>query len=136
MPHRPSINVIYDAIDDDYRLLLTNVANGTSLSTYSYSLESEFHNLSILDSLVLLDSRCIVLQLPAVKPIIPLLHASHSGVNKTLSLTCGLYDWPGMINNIQQVVSTCSECSRLLQSQPSNPLLLHLPHIWVFPCNT
>ena len=91
---RLSIDVIYDAIDDDYRLLITDVANGSSYSTYSHHLKSDFDNLSVLDGLVLMDSRRIVLSLSVVRPIIRLLHASHSGINKTLPLARGLYYWP------------------------------------------
>ena len=42
-------------------------------------------SLSVSDGLVLLNSRRIVLPLPAVKPVLQLLHASHSGINKTLA---------------------------------------------------
>ena len=69
-----------------------------------------------------MDSRRIVLPLPSVKPILKLLHASHSGISKTTSLARGLYFWPGMTNDIPQLVSSCLECSRVLPSQPSNPM--------------
>ena len=49
---------------------------------------------------VLLDSRRIVLPLPAIRPILNLLHTSHSGINKTITLARGLYYWPGMVNDI------------------------------------
>ena len=94
----------------------------TRHSTDSRHLKAEFDSLSTLDGLVLLDSRCIVLPLPAVKPILRLLYASHSGINKTLTLARGLYYWPGMVNNVKQLVSQCNICSRLLPSQPSNPM--------------
>ena len=53
--------------------------------------------------------------------------ASHTGVNKTIALTRGLYFWPGMNNDIKQLVSTCRECLYLLQSQPSNPMTTSPP---------
>ena len=79
-------------------------------------------SLSVSDGLVFLDSRRITLPTPAVKPVLHLLHVSHSGINKTILLARGLYYWPSMINNIKQLVASCRECSRLLQSQPSNPM--------------
>ena len=79
-------------------------------------------SLSVSDGLILLDTRRIVLPLPAVKPVLRLLHASHSGINKTLVLARGLYFWPGMVNDIKQLISNCRECTRLLQSQPANPM--------------
>ena len=71
---------------------------------------------------MLLDSRRIVLPLPAVKPVLHLLHASHSGITKTTNLAKGLYFWPGMSNDINQLVSCCVDCTKVLPSQPSNPI--------------
>ena len=86
------------------------------------NLKSDFDCLSISDNLVLFDSRRIVLPISAIRPILNLLHTSHSGVNKTIALARGLYYWPGMINDIKQLVSRCATCVRVLPSQPSNPL--------------
>ena len=128
----PSMNVISRAIDD-YRALVQDVLNGTSSFTYSRSLKSEMASLSISDGLVLLDSRRIVLPIPAVKPVLQLLHASHSGINKTILLARGLYYWPGMVNDVKQLVSLCRECLRLLQSQPSNPMTTAPPSHFGYP---
>ena len=51
-----SLDIIYSSIDEDYRLLLTDVNNGTQHSAYSTSLKSDFDSLSSSDGLVLLDS--------------------------------------------------------------------------------
>ena len=83
--------------------------------------------LSISDNLVLLDSRRIVLPLRAVKPVLRLLHSSHSGITKTTQLARGLYFWPGMTNDIKQLVSSCQDCTRMLPSQPSNPMTTPSP---------
>ena len=123
----PSLDAIYSAINADYRLLLTDVPNHTRHSTYSHHLKAEFDSLSTSDSLVLLDSRSIVLPLPAVKPIPRLLHASHSGINKTLTLGRGLYYWPGMVHAVKQLVSQCKFCSHLLPSQPFSPMVTQPP---------
>ena len=123
----PTINLIYNSIDDDYRLLLDNIKNETSLSTYSQSLKGYLNILSLSDGLVLMDSKRIVLPLPSVKPILKLLHTSHSGVTKTTSLARGLYFWPGVTNDICQLVSSCPECTLVLQSQPANPMSTSAP---------
>ena len=47
-----SLDVIFSAIDDDYRLLLSDIPNGTHHSNYSASLKSEFDSLSTSDGLV------------------------------------------------------------------------------------
>ena len=121
-----SLDIIYSAIDDDYRLLLSDVKNNSNFSKYSVHLKSDFDSLSISDDLVLLDSRRIVLPLPAIRPILNLLHTSHSGVNKTIVLARGLYYWPGMINDIKQLVSRCATCVRVQPSQPFNLSLIHI----------
>ena len=79
----PTMDLIFKSIDDDYRLLLSDVKHGTFHSTYAQSLKAYFDILSLSNGLVLMVSRRIVLPLPSVKPILKLLHASHSGISKT-----------------------------------------------------
>ena len=74
--------MIYRAIDDNYRTLIEDVLQGTSALSYSRSLKTDMTSLSVSNGLVLLDTRRIVLPLPAVKPVLQLLHATHSGINK------------------------------------------------------
>ena len=100
---QPSIHLVYNAIDDDYRQLVQDVLNNSTLSRYSQHLKGSSDSLSVMDDLVLLDSRQIVLPLPAVKPVLHLLHASHSGITKTTNLAKGLYYWPGMSNDMKQL---------------------------------
>ena len=123
----PSIDLIYGSINDDYRLLIEDVKNGSSNSVYSQSLKGLLDILSISDGLVLMDSKRIVLPLPAVKPILKLLHSSHSGITKSTNLARGLYFWPGMTNDIKQLVSAFQDCVHVLQSQPSNPMSTSAP---------
>ena len=119
---QPAIRLIYNAVDEDYRQLAEDVKNGPNISQYSQSLKGNFELLSVMDNLVLLDSRRIVLPMSAVKPILKLLHSSHSGITKTNNLARGLYFWPGMTNDIKQLVSACADCTIVLLSQPSNPM--------------
>ena len=85
----PSLNLVYAAIDEDYTQLINDVQNNTCLSTYSSALKGQMDDLSVSDGLVLLDSRRIVLPLSAIKPVLKLLHSSHSGITKTTSLARG-----------------------------------------------
>ena len=64
--------MVYAAIDDDYKNLISDVKNNTCVSDYSRALKGNVDNLSVSDGLVLLDSRQIVLPLPAIKPILKL----------------------------------------------------------------
>ena len=106
---------------------MQDVINNSTSSRYSQHLKGSFDSLSVMDNLVLLDSRRIVLPLPAIKPVLHLLHASHSGITKTTNLAKGLYYWPGMSNDIKQLVSCCVECTKVLLSQPSNPMTTPSP---------
>ena len=121
-----SLDIIYSAIDEDYRLLLSDVKNSSNFSKYSVNLKSDFDCLSLSDDLVLLDSRRIVLPIPAIRPILNLLHTSHSGVNKTIALARGLYYWPGMINDIKQLVSRCA-CLLYTSPSPRDATLSRMP---------
>ena len=56
-----SLDIIYSAIDEDYRRLLSDVKIASKFSKYSVNLKSDFDCLSISDNLVLFDSRRIVL---------------------------------------------------------------------------
>ena len=58
--------------------------------------------------------------LKGVKSILKLLHVSHVGVNKTYDLTHSLYYWPGMLNDIKQLIDGCEACSESRPSQPKN----------------
>ena len=62
-----------------------------------------------------------------VKPILQLLHASHSGMNKTLVLARSLYYWPGMVNDVKQLISRCTACARVQPSQPFTPMVTSPP---------
>ena len=89
----PSMAVISRAVDDDYRALIQDVLHGTSTSSYTRSLKSDMASLSVSDGLVHLDSRCIVLPASAVKPVLQLLHTSHSGINKTSVCYIEIKSW-------------------------------------------
>ena len=107
---QPSMDVIYNAVDDDYKQLIKDILDNTRISLYSRQLKGSFDALSVSDNLVLLDSRRIVIPLPAVKQVLQLLHTSHAGMTKTFTLAKGLYFWPGMSNDIKQVISRCEQC--------------------------
>ena len=134
---QPSLSMVYAAIDDDYRTLLCDVKNNTSLSNYSRALKGNFDNLSISDGLVLLDSHRIVLPLPAIKPILKLLHASHSGMTKTLfwhAFCIFGQGCPTTLSNLSLLAPPASKCFPLNLPIPWLPLPPHL--ILVFRCNT
>ena len=56
-----------------------------------------------------------------ISPILTLLHASHAGINKTYDLARQLYFWPGMLNDIEQLIEKCQACRIHRPSLPKNP---------------
>ena len=77
--------------------------------------------LSVDEDLVYLDGARIVLPRNSVKVILPLVHTSHIGMNKSYDLCRSLYFWPGMFNDIWQMISQCRPCNVHRPSQPKNP---------------
>ena len=61
--------------------------------------------------LVMLDSTRIVLPTAAVKEVVKLLHEGHPGINKATKLASQLYYWPGMTDDISQVIKNCEAVS-------------------------
>ena len=98
------LDLILDAIDADYMKLRAEVKNGSFDCIYAKQLQSVMPQLSVDKDLVYLDSSRIVLPLKASKKILPLLHVSHIGLNKTYDLCRSMYFWPGMFNDVKQMV--------------------------------
>ena len=109
------------AIDSDYVKLRQDVREGTFHSTYANQLKSLMPQLCVDEDLVYLDGARIVLPRNAVKIILPLVHSSHIGLNKSYDLCRSLYFWPGMFNDIRQMVLQCRPCNVHRPSQPKNP---------------
>ena len=95
------LDVIFDAIDADYVKLRQDVRNGSFQSVYANQLKYFMPQLSADKDLVYLDGARIILPKNAV---LPLLHVSHIGINKTYELCRSLYFWPGMFNKGKQVI--------------------------------
>ena len=112
---------ILDSMDSDYIMLRNDIINQTCESRYAGQLKAIFDDLSVDGELVYLDARRIVMPLKGVKPILKLLHVSHVGVNKTYNLARSIYYWPGMLNDIKQMIDGCEACHSTRPAQPVNP---------------
>ena len=64
------------------------------------------------------DSKRIVIPHDAVGALLRKIHNAHQGIVKTRKLAQQLYYWPGMNNDIKQMVENCSACQRFRPSQP------------------
>ena len=133
--HRKS-HLIDDALSRnlrDYVKLCTDVRTGAFSSVYARQLKSVMPQLSVDEDLVYLDGSRIVLPFQATKKILPLLHVSHIRMNKTYDLCHSMYFWPGMFNNIKQMVSQCRPCNINRPSQPKNPRIIQPPSTFLVP---
>jgi len=72
--------------------------------------------------LVLYQTDRIVVPTEERPRILQLLHQGHSGIGKTRALAKQLYYWPGLSNDIKNIVSSCPACQEYLPSQPDEPL--------------
>ena len=101
----PSLKVITDAIDSDYKQLFPDVENRTKVSNYLNQLNSQTNNLSTDSQLILLNSKQLIVPIPAIKMDLCLIHTHHYGLEITIFLAKGLYFWPLMQNNITQLAT-------------------------------
>ena len=85
------------------------------------------------EDLVHLDGNYIVLRNGAVKKVLALLRTSHAGVNRTYKMALCLYFWPGMLNDVKQLVQSCITCRKYLPSQPVNQRTTPLPSSYMGP---
>ena len=65
----------------------------------------------------------IVIPEEARPDILKNLHLQHMGKTYTRETAKSLYFWPGMNNNIDQMIEKCLECMKLLPSQQKEPLI-------------
>ena len=127
------LNLILDSLDSDYIQFRKDVVTGSVLSAYSSQMKSVFDQLSADDDLVYLDGNRIVLPNGAIKPVLDLLHTSHVGVIRTYEMARCLYFWPGMLNNVKQLVEGCLTCRKYRPSQPVNKRTTPAPSSYLGP---
>ena len=86
----PALNIVHEAIDQDYQQCMADIIEDTVISRLS-QLKSVKGDISLKDGLILLDSRRVILPIPAIKPILARLHIGHAGQEKTITLANQLY---------------------------------------------
>jgi hypothetical protein len=112
------LSEILDNIDGDYRNLREDVMKGEIKSDRSIQFKSMFHRLSVDNELVYADGNRLVLPKKAVSKVLKGLHASHSGETKTYEMARSMYYWPGMYNDVTQMIQNCGICAKYRASQP------------------
>ena len=138
----PALQLLVDAVDDDYRLIVSAVTSrecpkGLPRTHPAREFLKVWDRLSILpvleDSLVALDGARIVVPPSARPAVLRELHKAHCGYTKTRKLASQLYYWPGMSNDVSQVVDSCRACQQLLPSLPNLPPVVTVPPVTASP---
>ena len=106
---------------------------GTSLSPYSSQLKSVADQLSTNEDLVHIDGNRIVLPNNAIKRVLTLIHISHAGVKRTYELARSLFFWPGMLNDVKQLVESCLTCQKHKPILPVNQRTTPVPSSYMGP---
>ena len=114
--------------DQDYQKVIDVLRNGKALKNLpndhvALNYKSIWESMSFNDTYGLLTYHDRIIVPIAARPrILSTLHLQHSGVEKTLRNARQLYFWPNMKRDVIALVSSCHECTKLLPSQPSEPL--------------
>jgi transposase InsO family protein len=74
--------------------------------------------------LIVHGGRRIVVPRSLRRELIDVLHRGHTGITKTLALARQLYLWPGMANDLRQIIDACEACQSLRQGKPEEPPLV------------
>ena len=62
----PALKIVHESIDQDYQQCITDIIEDTVTSRLSQQLKSIKGDISVKDNLIMLDSRRIVLPIPAI----------------------------------------------------------------------
>lgn len=73
--------------------------------------------------LLLLHNHRIIVPQAARPQILKELHRSHQGLRRTRAQARGMYFWPGINNDIEQMISKCRPCLEARPSQSCEPLI-------------
>ena len=113
--------MILDGLDSDYTQFCQDTLEDTCVSSYSHQMKSVRGQLSVDEELVYVDRSRIVLPIRSIKSVLSLFHSSHAGVNKTYDIARQFYFWPGMLNDIKQLIEKCQACRIHKPSLSKNP---------------
>ena len=85
-----------------------------------------WEDLSVQGKLLVVDGRRIVVPFSSRREILNALHFSHCGIVKTKKLARDSFYWPGLTNDIKQLVENCEQCQQIRPSQQQD-VLQHFP---------
>lgn len=122
--------------DSELQLLKNYIRNGwpadkrkieNSVKFY-YNFRNELSEYSDL----VFRNKCIIVPKLLRKEMLEKIHFNHLGINKCLARGRKTFFWPGMSNDIKNIVKQCTACKVFQNSQRHEPILFHeIPeHPW------
>ncbi|TRY77484.1 hypothetical protein TCAL_07409, partial [Tigriopus californicus] len=112
--------------DVSYQAIISTFISGQSPKSLPWSHLSKLHlkqlkalSLDYDTDLLILQGHRIVVTTVARPTILQDLHIAHQGIRRTRALARSLYFWPGMNNEIKQIISSCATCQEHRPSQPA-----------------
>ena len=116
--------------DSDYQAVIAVLTQGKSVKKLPASHPAKLYmkhwddlSLDQESGLLILHGHRIIVPQKSRSKVLHQLHESHQGLRRTLRHARQLYFWPGMTNDINQVVTACQSCQEQLPSQPREPLI-------------
>ena len=80
--------------------------------------------LTVGDGIVLFGTRLMIL--PSMRwEMLVMLHGGHQGIEQTKQRARRIVHWPGIDNDIDNTVRSCTDCQRELPSLPKEPYIRH-----------
>lgn len=114
--------------DENYKWTMKALQMGKALKDLSEAhpanlLAKYWSRMSIHDGLIILDGHRIFVPKGARKEILEKLHGSHQGICRTRTRARSLFYWPGISNNVAQMIKACEICQVYKPSQTKEPLM-------------
>ena len=119
---------LFDCADEETEKLAEAIESGDIPKKGPF--RGMWHDLSVLrrkadeKPLILHDGRRIFVPKSQRREILKSLHRSHAGEVKTLRTARTSYFWPGMANEVRQLLRNCSPCQELRPSQSNEPSMV------------
>ena len=125
----PMLQDIYDAAETDaeYQTLVTAIKQGTPYKKlpddhYGKQFAMQYDNLSIHDVLLAYNDSRIIVPAAARPAALQQAHAAHTGIDRCLKRARKSFYWPGMKNEVTQMINDCEPCQIYRDSQPEEEI--------------
>lgn len=114
-------------IDQEYQMLLEAITKGFPEDNYElHPLVRPYANMKHLlciDKDLIVCGQRLVIPKSMRKEVLRKLHSSHQGIEKSRRRARQAVYWPGINNDVENIVKSCTECQKLLPSHQKEPMI-------------